>query len=237
MAEARVLYNERRFEAAVNAAERARLLPGRADSADLIAARAHLEWFRERAAPDDLTNARTRLARLDPQRFAPRERVEYLVGLGEMLYFEDAYGAASALFASALDAADGLASDARERVLDWWGNALDCDARPRPEIDRHGIYERMRERMHAELALRPGSGTAAYWLAAASRGQGDLQSAWAAVEAGWVRARLTTDRGAALRVDLDHLMLRAIVPERARMLGQPSESLRSEWERFKERWK
>src|SRR5580692_1289853 len=42
IAHARTLYNERQFDAAVTAAEEARLIPGRADSADLIAARAYL---------------------------------------------------------------------------------------------------------------------------------------------------------------------------------------------------
>src|ERR1700682_2709787 len=65
---ARSLYNQRQFEAAVSAAEEARLIPGRADSADLIAARAYLERYRETQAADDLANARDRLRRLDAQR-------------------------------------------------------------------------------------------------------------------------------------------------------------------------
>jgi hypothetical protein len=47
---------------------------------------------------------------------------------------------------------------------------------------------------------------------------------------------MTSDRGAALRADLDRLVLRGIVPERAKMLSQPPDTLRLEWERFKERW-
>ena len=74
-------------------------------------------------------------------------------------------------------------------------------------------------------------------LVMAARSQGDLQSAWDAVEAGWVRASLATDRGAALRADLDRLMLVAIIPERARLLAQPADALKLEWERFKERWR
>src|SRR6266487_2477575 len=68
LARARLLYNEHQYEAAVNAAEQARLTPARADAADLIAARAYLERFRGSAASDDLANARDRLRRLDPQR-------------------------------------------------------------------------------------------------------------------------------------------------------------------------
>jgi hypothetical protein len=70
----------------------------------------------------------------------------------------------------------------------------------------------------------------------AARGQGDLQGAWEAVQAGWVRAPMAGDRAPALRADLDRLVLTALVPERARALGQPPEALREEWERFKSRW-
>src|SRR5712691_793065 len=88
LSEARQLYNQRQFDAALAAAERARLTPALADRADLIAARAYLERFREGAGPDDLTNARERLRRVNPQRFDALERIEFIVGLGEALFFE-----------------------------------------------------------------------------------------------------------------------------------------------------
>ena len=237
LAQARLLYNQRRFEAAVTAADRARLAPNQADRADLIAARAYLERFRESAATDDLTNARDRLRRVNPQRFDARERVEFIIGLGEALYFDQSYGAAADVFESVLEAGDGLPAASRERVLDWWASAVDRDAWPRPAVERQIAYNRIRGQMRDGLALYPGSATAAYWLAAAARAQGDIKAAWDAAEAGWVRARLTSDHGAALRADLDRLMLRAIVPERAKVLAQPSDNLRLEWETFKERWK
>src|SRR3954464_6511812 len=74
LARARALYNQGQFQAAVTAAEQARLLAGVAAAADLIAARAYLERFRESSATDDLANARDRLRRLDPQRLDSRER-------------------------------------------------------------------------------------------------------------------------------------------------------------------
>ena len=233
---ARAFYNEQHFEGAIAAAEQARAVPARADSADLIAARAYLERFRESANSGDLTNARERLRRLNPQRLGPRERVEFLVGLGETLYFDSAFGAAAEVFTSVLTPGDALAPDARERVLDWWASAVDRDARPRPDIDRQAVYQRIRDRMEAELAARPGSTAAAYWVSAAARGQGDLQAAWDAAQAGWVRAPMATDRGTSLRADLDRLVLRGIVPERAKALAQPPDTVRQEWERFKERW-
>jgi hypothetical protein len=232
---ARLLYNQRQFEEAVNAAEQARLT--HADLADLVAARAYLERFRESASSDDLTNARDRLRRLDPMRFPPRERVEYIVGLGETLFFDDAFGAAAAVFDSVLLGGESMSTDARERVLDWWATAVDHEAKPRPDIDRHDIYQRIRLRMRDEIATRPANGTAAYWLAASAQAQGDLQAAWDAAQAAWVRAPLASDRGAALRADLDRLVLRAIVPDRAKILGQPADTLRTQWEEFKERWK
>ena len=234
---ARLLYNQRQFQEAVSAAEQARLTPVHADLADLVAARAYLERFRESGASDDLTNARDRLRRLDPLRFPPRERVEYIVGLGEALFFDDSFGAAAAVFDSVLLSGEAMSTDGRERVLDWWATAVDHEAKPRPDIDRHDIYQRIRTRMRDEIAARPANGTAAYWLAASAQAQGDLQAAWDAAQAAWVRAPLASDRGAALRADLDRLVLRAIVPDRARILGQPPDSLRAQWEQFKERWK
>ena len=225
LAHARLLYNERQFAAAVSEAEQARLLPSRADSADLIAARAYLERFRQSGESDDLTNARERLRRLDPQRLAGSERSEFLVGLGEALYFDGDYVRPN-----------DLMPDARELVLDWWAGALDRDARPRSDAERTAVYRRIRDRMQDEVGNRPASVVAAYWLSAAARGQGDVQAAWDAAQAGWVRAVLASGRGAALRADLDRLVVRGLVPDRAKALAQPPETLRMEWERFKERW-
>ena len=236
LGEARTLYNQRQFEAAVGAAERARLIPELADRADLIAARAYLERFRESSTVEDLVSARERLRRLDPLQFDSRERTEFIVGLGEALYFDESYGAAADVFETVLDNPGGLPTDSRERVLDWWAIAVDREAWLRNEIGRQAAAKRIGERMRDELTAVPGSAAASYWLAASARAQGDLQAAWDAVEAGWVRASLTPDRGAALRADLDRLMLVAIVPEQARALSQPEDTLRLDWENFKERW-
>src|SRR5262245_5039147 len=234
---ARQLYNQQQFDAAIAAAEQARLTPARADASDLVAARAFLERYRASSASDDLTNARDRLRRLDPHRLPPRERTEYVVGLGETLFFDGSFGAAAAVFDSVLQSRDLLETAARERVLDWWASAVDRDARPRPDIDRQPIYQRIRTRMEEELASHPGSAAASYWLAAAARAQGDVQAAWDAAQAAWVRSALATDHGAALREDLDRLVVRAIIPERAKATAQPPETLRAQWEQFKEKWK
>jgi hypothetical protein len=236
IARARALYNERKFEAAIDAAEEARTAPEFADSADLIAARAYLERFRATADAADLGSARDRLRRVMPERLNARERSEFVVGLGQALYFDEAAGAAADVFASILDDVGALPLEARERVLDWWASALDREAREQAEESRRSAYEAVIIRMRAELGTNPGSAVAAYWLAAAAWGNGDLQSAWDAAQAGWVRAPLAADHGAALRGDLDRLMQRGIVPDRARVLGQPIDAVRADWESFKERW-
>lgn len=232
---ARFLYNEGQYEAALNAAEEGRRVPEHVDSADLIAARAYLERYRESRNDEDLVSARERLRRLDAAKLDADERVELVVGLGEALYFDGSAGAASEVFDSVL-ASYSLSPMARERVLDWWASALDEDARRRPNAERAAVYQRIRERMRSELSFNAGSATALYWLTAAARGQGDMQAAWDAARAGWVRAALTPDRGAGLREDLDQLVVRALVPESARTNGRAPDELLVEWESFKSRW-
>jgi hypothetical protein len=232
---ARTLYNERQFEAALMAAQQARLVPAQADAADLVAARAYLERYRASAAVEDLAGARERLRRIDPQRFPARERTEYIVGLGETLYFDGSFGGAAAVFESVLAGGDLLDGDARERVLDWWAAAIDRDARLRAEADRPAEYRRIRVRTDNELATHPSSGAAAYWSAAAARAQGDPRAAWAAAQAAWARSPLAG--GTALRADLDRLVLVAVVPDLAKATAQSQDALRLQWEQFKESWK
>src|ERR1700722_5115338 len=150
LAPARPLYNDRQFDAAVEAAEEARRVPERADSADLIAARAYLERFRASAVPRDLTQARDRLRRIDPARLAPRERTELIIGIGETLFFDQSWGAAAGVFESVLGSG-GLIPGARERVLDWWASAFDRDARPRADFERQAVYQKIRDRMQLEI--------------------------------------------------------------------------------------
>jgi hypothetical protein len=233
---ARTLYNQRQFDAAIMAADDGGAVPERADSADLIAARSYLERFRESGEPADLTNARERLRRIDAARLRTLERTELVVGLAETLFFDGTAGAAADVFDSVLVRREVLDAESRERALDWWASAVDTEARPRPDIERQALYQRIRDRMREELGANPASATASYWLSAAARGQGDLQAAWEAAEAGWVRAPLANDRGAALRGDLDRLVQVAIAPERARALAEPAEMVLAEWEQFKEKW-
>jgi hypothetical protein len=235
LARARQLYNERRFDDAVQAADEARTAPT-ADSVDLVVARAYLERFRESEQADHLTLARERLRRISPERLNESEQIEFLVGLGEELYLEGSAGAAADLFDIVFDTTAWLPDASRERLLDWWASALDHEARPRSEIDRQPIYQRIRDRMRGELGKKPASTVASYWLSAAAASQGDHQTAWDSAMAGWVRAPLAADRGALLRGELDLLVTRQIVPQRARALAQKPDAVQQQWDEFKERW-
>jgi hypothetical protein len=59
--------------------------------------------------------------------------------------------------------------------------------------------------------------------------------------AGWVIAPIGKDHGAALRADLDRLMVQGIIPDRAgrlqpRDMKQTSAVMLSEWEALKAGW-
>jgi hypothetical protein len=209
------LYNQRLFDAALIAADEARLTPAVADLADLIAARAYLERFRESAASADLTNARERLRGVNPQRFDPIERTEFIVGLSEALFFEGSYGAAADVFEAVVNNGTALPADSRERVLDWWASALDRDAWQSPELPRERSYQRILAVCATSTSRR--SAAAACWLAARPHArEGDRRRVGAGGGAGPPGA---WRRGASGFAPLDRLMLTAIVPERARMLS------------------
>ena len=241
LAEARRLYNAGQYEAAARVAREAIAVDGLADAARVVLGRVQLERFRQTADPADLGAAREAFRTVDPAALRYRERLELAIGQAEVLYLDDRFGAAAELFETSLDRSVVLGTAAHERVLDWWATALDRHAQLRAVEDRVPIYKRIIERMRAELALDAGSTPASYWLARAARGAGDLDRAWQAAMAGWVRASLADDRGAALRADLDRLVTQAIIPERAAKLKtvdvrQAAAGMQNEWTAFKESW-
>src|SRR5438093_1397400 len=99
---ARELYNMHDFDAAIQTAEAARRVRGAGDAASLILARAYLERFRETQDVRDLEQGRGLLAHIEPPRLSARDRVEWLVGLGESLYLDGQFGPAAELFDEAL---------------------------------------------------------------------------------------------------------------------------------------
>jgi tetratricopeptide (TPR) repeat protein len=241
LAEARRLYNLGQYDNAAKMAREAIKLTPTAESARLVLGRIYLERFRQSAEAEDLAQASQALRMVNPQGLDRRERTEWTIGLGEALYLDDYFGTAVELFERALDGTEPLGAAQRERLLDWWATALDRLALTRPRDTREPVYARIITRMEKELATDPASAPAAYWLAAATRGAGNLERAWNAAMAGWVAAPLGRDHGAALRADLDRLMVQGIIPDRAIRL-QPRDAksvtatMLSEWEAFKASW-
>jgi tetratricopeptide (TPR) repeat protein len=241
LAEARRLYNLGQYDAAEQAALEALKQPATAEGGRLVLGRVHLERYRRSANPAELAAGREALRALDTRAFDQRDKLEVTVGLGEALFLDDRFGPAADMFERALDRSVLLGPIAHERLLDWWATALDRLAQASPREARDKIYDRILRRMDQELADEPGSASAAYWLSAAARGAGDLDRAWHAAASGWVGAILARDRGAALRADLDRLMVQAIIPERAARLQvrEPKPAVAgmlAEWEAFKSSW-
>lgn len=245
VAQAREHYNAGRAGEALAAVEPLLTRPGAPAGAALVASRALLERYRTTGDAADLTLAREHLRAIDASTLDAARRRELVVGLAEALYLEDAFAPAAELFDTALatSAAGAFEPATRERALDWWATALDRHAQLTPAGERRGIYRRIADRMDRESRENPASMPAAYWLAAGARGAGELDRAWAASIAAWVRAPMTLDRGAALRADIDRLVLQALIPERARALAlsaketeQAQAGMLAEWELIKKNW-
>ncbi|MGE3277554.1 MAG: hypothetical protein AB7O67_20760 [Vicinamibacterales bacterium] len=242
LARARLAYNQGQFDEAIEAATAARGTPATADAAAVVLARAHLERYRQRVDPSDLAGARAVLGEVRPEFLDARDRLEYLIALGEALYLEDDFGAAGRVFASAVDRAGLDAPDLVEPALDWWGSAVERHASRLLPVERADAFRTLGERMAAHLSAVPSSATAAYWVVVAVRGEGNARGAWDAAVAGWVRARLAGARAATLRADLDRLVREGIIPDLVRprsaaTRAQAESELRAEWELVKERWK
>lgn len=238
---ARRLYNEGKFDQALDAARKALATPATASSARLVMGRIQLERYRQAPSAATLEDAKSILRAVDPHALDPRERVELQVGLATLLFFEDRFGAAAELLDPVVDSSATLAPDAHERALEWWAAALDRQAQAQPAAERADVYLRISERMEHELRRDAGSGPASYWLAAAARGAGDTERAWSAAAAGWIRAALARGRGAALKADLDRLVTTAIIPDRAARLPvrerkQAIATMTADWEHFKRIW-
>jgi tetratricopeptide (TPR) repeat protein len=241
LSEARRLYNLGEYEAAERAAREAVRVTATTDSAHVVLGRILLERYRRSADAADLGSARESLRMANATLLDARDRVELALGVAEALFLEERFGAAAELFDSLVDRAAVLGAPARERVLDWWATSVDRQAQVRAPAERTLLYQRVLERMASELAQDPGSTPASYWIAAAARGSGDLDRAWNAALAAWVRAPLARDRGATLRGDVDRLVMQAIAPERAQRLSardtkQALAGMLGEWETFKQAW-
>jgi hypothetical protein len=240
---ARRAYNEGRYDAAAGAARTAVANGADRDVSQLLLSRALLERYGQHHDPRDLSEARQALQSITPSNLPFTDRAEWLVGYGQWLYLTERYGAAAELFDDAAGRALAGGPAAHDRVLDWWASALERHAQANPP-ERDRIYTRIFSRMDSELERDPGSVAANYWIVASARALGELDRAWTASMAGWVRAALAGSRAGALRTDLDRLVLTGIIPDRARATAaaegldkrQAADTMVTEWERFKQEW-
>lgn len=242
-ADARRLYNQEFYELAIRAATDAREGGQSPDEAGVIIARAHLERFRQTRDARNLAAARDALRVINASQLTPALQAEFTLALAQWMYLDEKFRAAAELFDAAMAQVEPLGQVAKDRVLDWWATAMDQQAQIDP-THRLSLYQRMIDRMETELRASPGSSAAGYWLPAAARSVGDAERAWHSAVAGYVRARVAPDGGAALRADLDRLVTTAIIPERARQMVGPfadvkvaADAMTAEWEQLKTQWK
>ena len=239
---ARAAYNQGHFDAAIGAARNALSSPADVDAARLVLGRALLERYREHADARDLDEAREALRAVDPAHLTTSDRGEWLLGYGQWLFVTERYGVAAELFEGASSRPLAGGDLAKDKVLDWWASALERHAQTSTG-ERDRIFARMYDRMDAEVLRDPGSVAANYWLVASARALGELDRAWNASMAGWVRASMAGSRADALRTDIDRLVLTGIIPDRARAAAaeghnqrQAADTMVTEWERFKQEW-
>jgi len=241
LARARQLYNAGKYDEAIEAARGATAAPELADRARIVLARASLERFRRSAEPSDLSTAREALAQVKTGDLGSGDRLDMTIATGESLFFDDQPGAAAEQFELALGRIDPKHPEGRDLVLDWWASALDRQAQVVSAAEARAIEARIVSRMEEELRRDEESTVASYWLVAGARGTGDVERAWSAAIAAWVRAAQAGRRGVALQVDLNRFVVQTVIPERARQLAANNPevavaAMRKEWESLKQAW-
>ena len=244
LSRARQLFNERRFDEAIEAATAARKTPDTADAAAIVLARAHLERYRQLADPTDLGAARSALSGVSVDRLGTPDRAEFLIALGGSLFLEDDFGAAAEVFESAMEIAPAAGDDAREAVLDWYGRGHGAPGRALrdlaagPDVDPPGRPHGARAGQEPGLAgggLLAGRGRCAARATPIAPGRPPSPA--------WVRAPLAGDaRGCRCGPTSTGSCWRASSPTAAakppRANAKTAKSqLRADWELVKERWK
>ena len=243
---ARMLYNAGLFAESIAAATSAKSKPAAGPSGTLIIARSRLERFRTLGDPKELAAARAELVSLNPRTLAPQEAIEWQIGVGTALYLENQVGPAAEMFTSVLPAARGRLTAAEfEKLLEWWGTTLARLAESLTGDARRHAYERLRADARLEMERNPLSRPATYWTVVALHGAGDLDAAWVAAAAGWIRSGGQPE-GRQLRTDLDRFVAQTLIPERAQArTGQRLDAkatvgdiavLAEEWRGLTQRW-
>ncbi len=242
---ARTLYNTGQFDESIAAATIAKSKRSTAASATLIIARSRLEKFRTLGDERELATAREELISLNPRTLGPQEAIEWQIGVGTSLFFENQPGAAAESFAAVIPSArERLTQIEFEKLVVWGGASTSRLAESLTGEARKRVYETLRSSARTELERNPLSRPAIYWTVVSSRGAGDLEGAWGAAVAGWIRAG--PPDGAPLRADLERFVTQTLIPERAqartgqRLDAKPTVveigALTEEWRALTARW-
>src|SRR5581483_4150021 len=125
--------------------------PATAAAAAVVSSRAHLERYRQSSEPADLDAAREALTPLASATLSPRDRLDWSIAMGELLYFDRRFSTAAEFFEIGLGRSDELEPGARESLTEWWAEALDQQAQLGPESERQPLYQRILSRAEAEL--------------------------------------------------------------------------------------
>jgi hypothetical protein len=246
LARARTLYNAGEFDAAIVAATAAGRKPSVGPSTALIIARSQLEKFRKLGDADALVMARAGLVSLNPGDLAPQEVIEWHVGIATVLFLENQLGAAVDIFSTVMPSARDRLSEAElEKLLEWLGTSMSRLAETLTAEPRKQAYQKLRAHVRLELERNPLSRSALYWTAVSERGAGDLDSAWAAAVAAWIRTGGDPERQQ-LRSDVERFVTQTLIPERAQArTGQRLDAkttigevavLTEEWRTITGRW-
>jgi multidrug efflux pump subunit AcrA (membrane-fusion protein) len=246
LARARQLYNQGKFDESIAAAESARSRSKIGLSAGLVIARARLERFRMSGNQQDLSESRKELVALDPRTLSAPEAIEWNIGLGEALVFENQLGPAAEIFGEVLTRTRATLTPAEiEKLIEWWASALSGQAETLAGTARTDKYGALLSMLRTLTDERLPSRAATYWSVVASRGVGDFDTAWNIAVAGWVRAG-SMDEGDQLRKDLNKFVTETLIPERAQArTGQPLDlrvtatekfAITEEWRGLTERW-
>jgi hypothetical protein len=243
---ARAYYNEGRYDESIAAATAAIGRPDAAPSATLIIARSHLGRYRATGEAKELDAARAALITLNPRALAPQEAIEWQIGAGTALFFENQFGPAADMFSTVLPIARERLKDVEfEKLVEWWGSTQARLAETLAGDSRTTAYERLRGEATLEVQRNPLSRPATYWMIVGLRGAGHLEEAWGAAISGWIRFGGQPD-GEKLRTDLDHFVVQTLIPERAQAkTGQRLDTkialneiavMTEEWRNLTTRW-
>jgi len=212
---ARAYYNEGRYDESIAAATAASSRPEAVPSATLIIARSHLGRYRASGDAKELDAARAALVTLNPRALVPQEAIEWQIGAGTALFFENQFGPAADMFSTVVPVARERLNDAEfEKLVEWWGSTQARLAETLTGDARRVAYERLRNDATREVQRNPLSRPATYWMIVGLRGAGNLEEGWSAAVSGWIRFGGPTG-GEKLRADLDRFVVQTLIPERA----------------------